>query len=100
MRVVWTAATDAPASPCDTWACLRARTGGASWQIWGRPHESAVGDRISIPGRHVGDVRREGEVVELRGTQEAPLYVVRWDDGHEGVCSPGAERQVTHRTPT
>ena len=58
---------------------------------------AVVGDLISIPGRHVGDARREGEVVELRGSDEAPLYVVRWDDGHEGVCSPGAETKVAHR---
>ena len=55
---------------------------------------AGVGDRISIPGRHVGDVRREGEVLELRGTGDARLYVVRWDDGHEGVCSPGPETSV------
>ncbi len=58
---------------------------------------AVVGDRIAIPGRHVGDVPREGEVTELRGTSEAPLYVVRWDDGHEGVCSPGPETRVAHR---
>ena len=59
-----------------------------------------VGDLISIPGRHVGDARREGEVTELRGSDEAPLYVVRWSDGHEGVCSPGPETKVAHRTGT
>jgi hypothetical protein len=57
---------------------------------------AVVGDRIAIPGRHVGDARREGEVTEVRGTAEAPLFVVRWDDGHEGVCSPGPETQVLH----
>lgn len=57
-----------------------------------------VGDRLSIPGRHVGDKDREGEVTEVRGSADAPLYVVRWDDGHEGVCSPGAETRVAHRT--
>ena len=57
-----------------------------------------VGDRITIPGRHVGDVPREGEVTAVRGTDDAPLYVVRWDDGHEGLCSPGAEAKVAHRS--
>ncbi len=56
-----------------------------------------VGDRISIPGRHVGDANRAGEVTEVRGSAEALLYVVRWDDGHEGVCSPGPETKVEHR---
>ena len=61
---------------------------------------AAVGDRISIPGRHVGDAIREGEVIEVRGKDDATLYVVRWDDGHEGVCSPGAEARVEHRART
>ena len=59
---------------------------------------AAVGDRISIPGRHVGDVTRDGEVTEVRGSEQALLYVVRWDDGHEGVCSPGPETKVSHPT--
>ena len=59
---------------------------------------AAAGDRISIPGRHVGDVDRAGEVKEVKGTQEAPLYVVAWEDGHEGICSPGPETKVVHAT--
>ncbi len=104
MRIAWTTATDAPASPSDYvgggLACPRGQEERRGVESRGGRVRAAVGDRISIPGRHVGDLRREGEVVELRGTQEAPLYVVRWDDGHEGVCSPGAETQVIHRTST
>lgn len=58
--------------------------------------QAAVGDRLSVPGRHVGDAVREGEVTEVRGSGEVLLYVVRWDDGHLGVCSPGPETKV-HR---
>ena len=58
---------------------------------------AVIGDRISVPGRHVGDAVREGEVTEVRDSGEAVLFVVRWDDGHEGVCSPGAETKVLHR---
>ena len=57
---------------------------------------ATAGDRISIPGRHVGDVDRAGQVKEVRGTSESPLYVVAWDDGHEGICSPGPETKVHH----
>ena len=57
---------------------------------------AAVGDRIAVPGRHVGDARRTGEVLDVRGSDDAQLYVVRWDDGHEGLCSPGAEARVEH----
>jgi hypothetical protein len=61
---------------------------------------ATVGDRIRVPGRHVGDASREGEVTDIRGSADAPLYVVRWDDGHEGVCSPGAETQVSEHLST
>lgn len=59
---------------------------------------ATVGDRISSPGRHVGDAVRAGEVTEVRGSGDTQLYVVRWDDGHEGMCSPGPETKVEHRT--
>jgi len=54
---------------------------------------ATVGDRVSVPGRHVGDPVRQGEV-----TAAEPLYVVHWDDGHEGTCSPGAEARVLPRS--
>ena len=56
--------------------------------------KAAVGDRIHTPGRHVGDAIRSGEVTGVRGSSADPAYVVRWDDGHEGVCFPGAETRV------
>lgn len=61
---------------------------------------ATVGDRIRVPGRHVGDPSREGEVTAVRGSDDARLYVVRWDDGHEGVCSPGPETKVDQHTST
>jgi hypothetical protein len=32
---------------------------------------------------------REGEVIEVRGEDGGPPYVVRWGDGHEGLLYPG-----------
>ena len=49
-----------------------------------------VGDRIVIKGHHVGEPDRDCEVLEVRGPEGAPPYVVRWDDdGHEGLFFPG-----------
>ena len=45
---------------------------------------ASVGDRLVVEGRKVDDARREGEVVEVRGEDGAPPYLVRWSDGHEG----------------
>jgi hypothetical protein len=56
---------------------------------------ATAGDRISIPGRHVGDVDRAGEVKEVRGTADSPLYVVAWDDGTRGSAARVRRRGCT-----
>ena len=57
---------------------------------------ATVGDTIAVPGRHVGESGRIGEVLEVRGADGRPPYVVRWNDGHEAVCYPGPETRVSH----
>lgn len=56
--------------------------------------QAQVGDRITVPGRHVGEGVRTGEVVEVRGADGGPPYLVRWDDGHEALVYPGAEARL------
>lgn len=58
--------------------------------------QALVGDVITLPGRHVGEKVRKGRIVEARGSDGAPPYLVRWDDGHEGLCFPPAEARVQH----
>ena len=53
-----------------------------------------VGDRLVVEGRTDHTPRKEGEVVEVRGADGEPPYVVRWDDGHEGLCYPGPDAHV------
>ncbi|WP_194420506.1 DUF1918 domain-containing protein [Microbacterium abyssi] len=55
-----------------------------------------VGDRIVTHGRTVGAVERTGEVIEIRGSEEHPLLVVRYDDGHETILSPGSDTVIRH----
>ena len=57
---------------------------------------AAAGDRVTVPGRHVGGAERHGEVVEVRGADGGPPYLVRWDDGHEGLVVPGPEMRFAH----
>jgi hypothetical protein len=57
---------------------------------------ATVGDRIVVEGHTVGSARREGEILEVRGEDGSPPYVIRWDDGHEGLCFPGADAYVAH----
>ncbi|MGY1710269.1 DUF1918 domain-containing protein [Geodermatophilus sp. SYSU D00758] len=51
--------------------------------------QARVGDRIVVRSTHQGEPERTGEVLEVRGDQGGPPYVVRWDpDGHTGVFFP------------
>ena len=56
--------------------------------------QARVGDRIVVEGRSVGNARRDGEVIEVRGDDGGPPYVVRWSDGHEGLTVPGPDAHV------
>ena len=55
-----------------------------------------TGDHRVVPGRHVGDSARHGEVIEVKGPNGTPPFLVRWHDGHEGVFFPGPECRVVH----
>ncbi|MDW4571865.1 DUF1918 domain-containing protein [Microbacterium sp. M3] len=57
---------------------------------------ASVGDRVIIHGRVVGATERAGEVIEVRGSTENPLLVVRYDDGHEAILSPGGDCEIRH----
>lgn len=52
---------------------------------------AAIGDRLVIHGRTVGQADRHGEILEVRGTDGGPPYLVRFDDGHETLLFPGAD---------
>lgn len=51
--------------------------------------EAQVGDRIVIHSLHVGEPPRDGEIIEVRGPDGGPPYLVRWSDGHESLVYPG-----------
>ncbi|WP_179492537.1 DUF1918 domain-containing protein [Microbacterium immunditiarum] len=58
--------------------------------------QAKVGDRVIIHGRTVGSPDHSGEVVEVRGHDDDPLLVVRYDDGHEAILSPGCDCEIRH----
>ncbi|MDA8301598.1 MAG: DUF1918 domain-containing protein [Actinomycetota bacterium] len=60
--------------------------------------KASVGDHIEVPGEKVGEGGRSGEVMEVRGPDGAPPYLVRWSDGHEGLYFPGPDAVVQHMT--
>ncbi len=58
---------------------------------------ASVGDHIVIKGHHVGDPDRDGEILEVRGENGGPPYLVRWrDDGHEGLFFPSTDASIEH----
>ena len=58
--------------------------------------QAKVGDHLVVESNRDGSHRREGEILEVRGDDGAPPYVVRWDDGHESVSFPGPDAHVAH----
>lgn len=58
--------------------------------------KASVGDQIDVRGRHVGEGSRQGEIIDVRGSDGEPPYLVRWSDGHEGLFFPGSDAAVRH----
>ena len=57
-----------------------------------------VGDRLVVEGRTDSTHRREAQVLEVRGEDGGPPYLVRWEDGHEALTFPGADAHVLPAT--
>ena len=58
-----------------------------------------VGDGLVIQGHQVGQSRRTGEIVEVRGAAGAPRYLVRWDDsGRTTLLFPCSDCEIHHPT--
>lgn len=53
-----------------------------------------VGDRLHVFGHTVGERDRIGEIIEVRGTDGGPPYLVRFDDGQERLVFPGPDAVV------
>lgn len=55
---------------------------------------ASVGDRVCIRGNSVGTADRLGEIRQIQGPDGTPPFVVRWDDGHEGLFFPGPDAKI------
>ena len=51
--------------------------------------KAAVGDRIVMAGEQVDRPTRDGEIIEVRGQDGDPPFLVQWSDGHSGLIYPG-----------
>lgn len=52
---------------------------------------ATIGDRLHVHGRNVGNADRLAEIIEVRGTDGGPPYLVRYPDGHETLVFPGPD---------
>jgi hypothetical protein len=55
-----------------------------------------VGDRLHVHSRVVGAADEMSVIIEIRGQDGGPPYLVRRDDGHEALVYPGADASVEH----
>ncbi len=58
--------------------------------------QAVVGDRLHVHGRVVGTPDQTSVIIEIRGVNGSPPYVVRHDDGHEALVYPGPDASVEH----
>jgi hypothetical protein len=57
---------------------------------------AAIGDQLHVHGRVVGTPDRVGEIIDVRGPDGGPPYLVRFPDGHETLVFPGPDASVEH----
>jgi len=57
-----------------------------------------VGDTLHVHSRSVGLKNLQGEIVEVRGADGEPPYMVRFTDGHEGLVYPGPDCLIQPRS--
>ena len=54
-------------------------------------------EAVDVQGHRVGEPDRDCEVLDVRGTDGGPPYVVRWaDSGHETLFFPGSDAMLQH----
>jgi Domain of unknown function (DUF1918) len=61
---------------------------------------AAVGDRLHFQSKVVGRQEHTAVVVEARGKDGGPPYLVRHDDGHESLVYPEADAWIEHPEET
>ena len=59
--------------------------------------QAEPGDRLIVHGHRQGEPERDGEILETRGPDGSPPFLVRWSDtGHEAIFYPASDASVEH----
>ncbi|MGW5875292.1 DUF1918 domain-containing protein [Nocardiopsis terrae] len=60
---------------------------------------ATAGDRLHTHGVTSSKGEHDAEIIEVRGADNGPPYLVRFADGEERVIYPGPETVVNPREP-
>lgn len=60
---------------------------------------AAVGDWLRLGGRDAGQSQRTGQIIEIRGADGEPPYLVRFRDGYTSLVIPGPGAVIGHSAP-
>ena len=60
---------------------------------------ASIGDRLHIHTNHIGLDDQYGRIVEIRGANGEPPYLVEFPDGHTSLVFPGPDAVVEPSTP-
>jgi len=55
---------------------------------------AAIGDTLHIHTNHLGTTEALGEILEVRGTDGAPPYLVQFRDGRKRLLFPGPDAVI------
>jgi len=63
--------------------------------------KAKAGDKFVIRGHAIGMKERHATIVEVRGADGAPPYIVHWDDersdeAHDHLFYPGPDADIEH----
>lgn len=59
---------------------------------------ASIGDRLHIHTNHIGSDDHYGRIIEIRGADGAPPYLVEFPDGHTSLVFPGPDAVVEPST--
>jgi hypothetical protein len=60
---------------------------------------ASIGDRLHIHTNHIGTDDHYGRIVEIRGADGAPPYLVEFPDGRTSLVFPGPDAVVEPTAP-
>jgi Domain of unknown function (DUF1918) len=60
---------------------------------------ASIGDRLHLLTNHPGSAQNTGRIIEIRGTDGAPPYLVEFQDGRTTLVFPGPDALVEHARP-